>query len=835
MLSQVAREFFSSAASGEAQGAAGPKMVARKPVLGYIPVPRFCFHVQPSGSSMNRLARTTAVLLVGLALSLLPAPGAAQGGAATSNAWPRVIAVGQGSLEIFQPQIESLQGDLLAARTAVAWTPPGSPVQFGVVWLESRVSIDKVSGDVALAEVKVVRVRFPNVTPEEEQRGRALLEKEIPTWDLHIPLVDIQASLAVRDEDLDSSGGLDFTPPQILFSQEPAVLLLYDGAPIEHDVPNSTLRRVVNTPMLVLFDPATRRYYLSGGTSWYTAPAATGPFDPGAPSPAVQEFFERNSPPPDEETDPEVAAAMVSGPQPRVIVATEPTELILFDGPPRYEAVDATANLLYVVNSETTVLVHVPTSETYVLVSGRWFKARTLDGPWVNVRADQLPEGFYEIPPESAVGDARTFVAGTEEAEDAVADTFIPQTSEVRRDQTLQVTYDGAPRFEEIPGTPLAYALNTPDSVLRDDGRYWACEQGVWYAAPAAEGPWAVSDQRPPHVDQLPPSVPVYNVRYVYVYRSTPQVVFVGYTPGYVSVFASHGVVVFGTGFHYRPWVSPVVFIPRPATFGFRVVYNPWTGFGFVVGPSTRFVTVGVHFGPRFGPRPVGWWGPVAFHPVVFFPPPRRVVVRPPPGRRPPPPSIRPPQNPRPRPPGAVRPPGSSPGPRPPAAGRPPGSSPGPRPRDPVYNNRPRGGEQPRGEVARPSPRPVDRPNNVFGDRSGNVYRQDQRGNWERNTREGWQPEPTTRDTRPTAPTRPTSPTAPTTPQRPSPTPPGNATRPSPSPSPGGDQRQRAPGSGAGSAPGNANRGGNAPAGLGRDAAARQRSSTPPAPGRARR
>jgi hypothetical protein len=57
--------------------------------------------------------------------------------------------------------------------------------------------------------------------------------------------------------------------------------------------------------------------------------------------------------------------------------------------------------------------------------------------------------------------------------------------------------------------------------------------------------------------------------------------------------------------------------------------------------------------------------------------------------------------------------------------------------------------ERPQGQVQRPSPAPVNRPNNVFGDREGNVYRQDNRGNWDRNTAQGWQPQPPARDTRP--------------------------------------------------------------------------------------
>jgi len=770
---------------------------------------------------MKRLSTALALLFVEAAFAQAPAPQAA----GPSNSWPRVIGVENGSVEIFQPQIESFQGDKLAARAAVAWTPKGRPPAFGVVWVEAWASIDKVAGDVGLEQVKVVRVRFANLTKEQEQQGRAILEREIPTWDLHLSILELQASIAVNEKEMQASDALDFTPPRMVFSQEPAVLLVFDGAPVERPVEATELRRVVNTPMLVLFDPATRRYYLSGGKFWYDAPAATGPFAPvAAPSPAVRAFFDRNPPPPIElEGDAEEQAAEKSilepASPPRIVVATEPTELFVFEGAPQYRPVGDEAYLLYVANTQSHVLVDVQTGETYVLASGRWFRASSLDGPWVNVQPDELPGPFRDIPADSDIGDVRTFVAGTEEAEDAVADSFIPQTAEVKRDQQFQAAYDGPPQFQRIEGTELSYAINTPDAVVLDAGRYWACDQGVWYTAPTAEGAFTVADQRPPHIDQVPPTVHIYHTRYVYVYRSTPQVVFVGHTPGFVGVYRHRGVVVFGTGFVYRPWIGPTVFFARPTTFGVRVVFNPWTGFGFVVSPATPFMTVGIHFHPAFGPRrrPPGWWGPVVYRPVFIVPPTRHGWHRPPPGFRPPPPGVRP-LPPGARPPAATRPP-QTPVARPPAAGARPGAPAGQRPGSNIYNqaqNRPRNAERPVAQAPRPTPQPVDRPNNVFGDRNGNVYRQNDRGSWDRNTRQGWEPQ------RPAQPqpgnvNRPTP--APGTGQRPPPQNQGQTARPAPGQPTGQPNRQPTRQA---TPPA---RGGGAPAGLGQDAAARQRSA----------
>ncbi|HET8732302.1 MAG TPA: hypothetical protein VFM45_00880, partial [Anaeromyxobacteraceae bacterium] len=357
-----------------------------------------------------------------------------------------------------------------------------------------------------------------------------------------------------------------------------------------------------------------------------------------------------------------------------------------------------------------------------------------------------------------------------------------------------------------------------------DAGRYWACDQAVWYVAPTPKGPWTVSDQRPPDIDKVPPSAPVYNTKYVYVYQSTPQVVTVGYLPGYVGMYPYYGTVVYGTGFVYAPWVGPAVYYPRPVTYGFGVTYNPWVGFGFTYGWASPFVSVGVYYGGWGRPyyRP-GWWGPPGYRP---FPPPYPGGwYRPPPGYRPPPP--RPGYGYRPPPPGGYRPPppGGGGGGRPPAA-RPRGWS------NNLYarpDNVARNVARPAPAAARPAPRPAGGPNNVYADRKGNVYRQNAGGSWDRNTPQGWKPQPATATSRPSTTTGSTRPapspgvgatTRPSTGGAPPSARPSPSTQVRPTPQTGGATRP-APTARPQTRPSYPS----APAGLGRDAAARQRTS----------
>jgi uncharacterized membrane protein YgcG len=296
--------------------------------------------------------------------------------------------------------------------------------------------------------------------------------------------------------------------------------------------------------------------------------------------------------------------------------------------------------------------------------------------------------------------------------------------------------------------------------------------------APTPTGPWVVSDRRPPSIDQVPPSVPVYNTRYVYVYQSTPQVVYVGYLPGYVGAYPYYGTVVYGTGYYYPPYIGPTYYYPYPATFGVHMTYNPWTGWGVGVSYGTPFVSVGVHFGGYGYPyHHGGYYGPVGYRPPY----------RPPYGYRPPPPGYRPASG--------GRPPGYAGAPvaRPPSGGaaRPATGGGG------IYGKPENSARNaPRGTPTTPrqQPAPARQPNNVYGDKSGNVYRQNQGGGWDQNTKQGWQSQGGSGGARPA---------------------PGGAAA-------GGASKPAHQGGGAGARP--THQGGAAPAGLGNDAAARGRS-----------
>ena len=239
-------------------------------------------------------------------------------------------------------------------------------------------------------------------------------------------------------------------------------------------------------------------------------------------------------------------------------------------------------------------------------------------------RATSCLKIFAAIPEDSEKSNVLPFVAGTAEAEQALADAAIPHTVAIKRSEgTFEAVYDGPPDFEPIPETPIRAATNTYQSILFVDDRYYACDEAVWFVADSPNGPWFVSDFVPAEVQYIPPRSRYYHVRYVHVYRSTPEVVYVGYTPGYLGSYTNHGTIVYGTGYHYRPYVSRTVYYPRASTWGFHTNYNPWTGWSFGMSWSVGWTNFSIGFGHDDGyyhdrdrdhdrghRGRHGWWGP---------------------------------------------------------------------------------------------------------------------------------------------------------------------------------------------------------------------------------
>ena len=290
-------------------------------------------------------------------------------------------------------------------------------------------------------------------------------------------------------------------------------------------------------------------------------------------------------------------------------MATQPTELIVIDGAPNFDPIPNT-QLLYVTNTTGRLFKDIDNQNTYVLIAGRWFSAPDFAGPWQYVPAASLPPDFAKIPDESPMENVKASVPGTSQAQEAVIDNTIPQTATVQRTaQAKPVTFDGAPQLKPIEGTSLQYVANASTPIIMAGAySYYMCQGGIWFSSASMSGPWIVAAWVPASIYAIPPSSPLYNLTFVQVYGSTPTVVYTGYTPGYTGAIVTGGVVVYGTGYVYSPWIGSVWYGP-PVTYGYgvNIAYTPWTGWGLAFGIGCGFAMGAAMCGYGWGYAGWGW------------------------------------------------------------------------------------------------------------------------------------------------------------------------------------------------------------------------------------
>jgi hypothetical protein len=642
--------------------------------------------------------------LIGFTLSFLVF-AFTQASAEDANNWPRKIEKNGATIIIYQPQVESLSANSLESRAAVSVTNEEytTPV-FGAMWFDCRISTDRDDRTVQLLNMKVTAAKFPDIKAEDILKLSGFLEEEVPRWEMELSLDQLLADLDMNEVEAKLSENLDNTPPEIIFATAPTMLIMIDGDPRFEEIEKTSFERVVNTPYFIVKDIRKGNYYIIGGNSWYISDN----FDSWEATTRVpKKLLQIAEEAMGEDQNGDDASSDEEDVTPALLLRTSPAELLQSDGAPEFKPIEGTS-ILYVTNTADDILMNIDTQDYYILVAGRWYSSKSLsEGPWAFVDPKKVPEGFSNIPADSDMGSIRSSIAGTEEAKEALLENQIPQTAEVdRKEAKLEVSYDGKPQFEKVGDTGMKYAVNTNKSVLLINKRYYCCDNAIWFESGSPNGPWIVSTLVPASVQEIPPESPVYNVKYVYIYDSTPEVVYVGYTPGYVNSYVYGGCVYYGTGYYYRPWYGSYYY-PRPVTYGYGVHWNPYTGWGFSFAYSYGWMTYG------WGSPYRGWWGPVGYRPGYHYGyhysysngyRDGYYAGRNNPYRRPTPYSNR------------------------------------PMPSNNVYNNRAQGVRRTGNNQydartgnrvstadrsARPTAQPANRPNNVYTDRNGNVYRKE--------------------------------------------------------------------------------------------------------------
>jgi hypothetical protein len=546
-----------------------------------------------------------AVMTARLAFS---APQTAEQTAPADPGWPRVFKKDNLQMTVYQPQVDSWKDySQLHYRCAISVKGVFKEERFGIAEVDATTVVDQAERAVAITPTKR-ELRFPDTPDSEEESLRQAFEKIHPFGRTTILSLDrVLAYVDPTQQPLQHAVEVNLDPPKIFHSSTPAILVMLMGEPefkpVEKD--RTDLMFAVNTNWDIFYDTVEQCYYLLNDGSWLTSTNMKGPWA------TAQKLSKLLQTLPADENWADVRKSIPGKPAedvPVTFVSNEPAEMIITQGDPRFSPIPGT-KLMRVTNSDSALFIDSADGQFYLLVAGRWFRAKSLDGPW-STASKVLPPDFAQIPDGNSAAYVKVSVPGTQDARDAVMMASIPNTTTVNPGEAkLEVTYDGEPKFFAIQGTSVQYAINASETVFLVDGAYYCCSQGVWFSSVTASGPWDFGTQVPASIYSIPASHPTHNVTYVTVQSSTPETVVYSQTSGYSGEYvSSDGVLMFGAGMLLGALITDhhgYPYYPSPLfySYGCGAIYRH--GFGGYYSAAHRY------YGPYGGAGRITAYNPV--------------------------------------------------------------------------------------------------------------------------------------------------------------------------------------------------------------------------------
>ena len=539
------------------------------------------------------------------------------------DGWPRSYEVGKGRIILYQPQFtewtdfKTIEA-LVAAEFAKA--PDAQPV-FGVIGLKGTTSHDEDAGEIVISDITVTELNFSSLGRDDLTALAVETGKLLPTGPITVSEARVTASLAEQKRMSDVTG-LKADAPPIFVSTSP-------GDPGSDRRPGGLCARQGQRPVSPFWSIPTGTssgsttggaLYLRHDTHWLSARAIEGPWTPVAELPALLMEL------PDDGSWDDARAAVrpepyPDGAAPKIIHTNAPAEMLLFDGEPALEDVPGTS-LQWASNSESDVFFDKVGKQWYVLLSGRWFRAPALSGPWTFATPD-LPADFRNIPEGAPYYAVRSSVPGTSESAEARLKASIPTTARVEAGSitpTVAYTRRRAVRPDRGDGSRLCDEHERD----RDQGRCasiscFRTASGSWPTARTARGssparsPRRSTRSRPRRRSTTPPTCACTRPSPTRSGTATRWDTCSASRPGVPTSTAPDGPIR-RTGTPGR--VTPTRSTTRgPLTWGLGAYYNPVRGvfgrYGYAYGPYRGIAGVR-SWNPRTGTYVRGGaaWGP---------------------------------------------------------------------------------------------------------------------------------------------------------------------------------------------------------------------------------
>ncbi|MDZ7605906.1 MAG: hypothetical protein U5K79_10055 [Cyclobacteriaceae bacterium] len=378
--------------------------------------------------------------------------------------WPRSFAFDEYQITIYNPTPERFENQELDARAAFSLMTKSGGYFFGALWFHCNVITNMEKNEVVFSDIKVINTDFPDASSEDKAKLKALIQAQATTWQFNHDLKAFYNRISEIQINNTAGDELMNHPPNIFYSDKPASLVFIDGEPIMEGVDGSELyQMVVNTPHFIVLSKSNNMFYLNASNYWYETTDLSSGWRPIETPPQQIIRLAQNAPSQSNNSD----SSNGDGEHPKLFVSAEPAALITTQGDPELKLV--VDNLFIVTNTGNNLLFDSYSDTYYVLLSGRWYSGKVLNGStWKFIEPNALPEIFQKIPSNSEFASLKLSISATPEAIASALNNAIPQTAVVDRNKaTMQVSYDGEPVFEPIPGTSLSYAVNTYSCVIQ--------------------------------------------------------------------------------------------------------------------------------------------------------------------------------------------------------------------------------------------------------------------------------------------------------------------------------------------------------------------------------
>src|SRR6201982_1724345 len=256
--------------------------------------------------------------------------------------------------------------------------------------------------------------------------------------------------------------------PDILYSDKPAEVILFDGQPVYAQIPDTQLEYATNTNSVVfVFTPTQQFYYLTAGRWFKTNDLQNGPWTYATPD--LPPDFAKIPPsnpasailatvPGTEEAKDAVLLAQVPTTMTVNATAAATKVKVNYSGAPKFEPSKGTS-MEYATNTTDKV---IKVGDVYYLcLQGVWFMSPNSTGPWTTCTS--VPQEIYSIPSSSPVYNV----------------TYVTQTG--NPDGTITSNYTAGYLGTFILGAATG-------AILADGSGYWwppYCGGGYYYPYPA--------------------------------------------------------------------------------------------------------------------------------------------------------------------------------------------------------------------------------------------------------------------------------------------------------------------------------------------------------------